>query len=415
MQTSPPSQSKTCSGDDRPPDWVPDEDVLGRNTDRQVLVVGGTVAGLVLALLLERAGYDPLLVAGPERSAPSRLAYLWPPALRVLDAIGAGTRVLDHSVVDSVSVRSQDGETAVRSRDRDAMAAPPVFVRTATLSRLLRARLSDGPERRFVDGLSRRDDGLVVEFDDGVREWFDAVVDAGGATATLRPGRRGRDATTLLQYEAPVDGAAVPNRLRERWTSDALVQCLPRPDGDGSLLRATAPAADSAATSAVGGSQAGDVTDHVGDVTDHAGSTSGLPDELAGVEPNRVPQAGLSADPDPGRWGDGRVASCGGAAWPLAPASGARVSLGVEDALAFVSQLARGPRSTADAVAAYATRRVARVGDFRRRATAVRTDHDCSGPGSHPSWLAALGTLRTVALGPLLGGEAAALQRDGFG
>lgn len=391
---------------------LPDDDVI-TETDRQVLVVGDTVTGLALTLLLERAGYDPVLVAGPEARHPSRLAALWPPARRVLDAAGVDTGGLGRAV-DSVAVRPGPQEDAtVLAREPDAP-APPVLARTARLRRRLEAHLPDARGGdRTVDSVSRREGGLVVGFDDGVREWFDVAVDASGwdgplrAAGGLTPGRDGGSGTvtTLTQYEVPVEGdtarpaTADPDRIREGWQPGALVQSLPRPDGSGHLLRVTAVGRDAPA-----------VTEGVRRALP---DTARVPD-LSGVEPTAVRQvSSLPADPARAWWGRGRVAFCGGAACPFPPASGVRVQAGIEDALALVSQLARGPRATVDAVEAYAARRARRVGRLGRAAAAARTDHAYPVPDRTRPGLAALGLLRTVALAPVLGAPVATLQREG--
>lgn len=409
------------------PDWVPDDDLITKETDRQVLVAGDTVAGLALTLLLDRAGYDPVLVGGagaaggtgsPAPTTASRLAYLWPPALRLLDTLGVDVSALDCGVsVDGVDVRAADGTLIYRAAE--TASARPVLVRTARLRQRLEARLPDvGQGRdRAVDSLSRREGGLVVAFDDGVREWFDVAVDTVGRAGSLRgdggqatPAGDGEEGevTTLTQYEVPVrtdagrDAMAAPARTREAWQPGALVQSLPRPGRSGRVLRVTTADDTLAALT-------GTVQETLPD------GATGVPAALSGVEPAGVRQvSSLPADPARTRWGRGRVALCGEAACPFPPASGVRTSAGIEDALALVSELSRGPRATVDAVEAYAARRARRVGTLVRAAAAARTDHAYPVPDRTEPGVATLGLLRTVALAPFLGAPVAALQREGF-
>ncbi len=405
------------------PDWVPDDGLITRKTDRQVLVVGDTVAGVTLTHLLNRAGYDPVLVTGPETTAASRLAYLWPPVLRLLDAVGVDVPALDCGVdIDGVDVQAttQQGGTSL-SREADTASVLPAVVRTARLRQRLEARLPDAKRGRDrpVDSLSHREGGLVVAFDDGVREWFDVAVDASRWNGPLRPDGgqaalgtdgRGGEFTTLTQYEVPVTADTAPEatatparaRIREGWQPGTLVQSLPRPDGPGDVLRVTTADHSTPAT----------LTEAVRETLSDAPSR--VPD-LSGAEPASVQHvSSLPADPARTWWGGDRVAFCGGAACPFPPASGVRVSAGIEDALVFVSQLTHGPRSTVDAVDAYAARRARRVRRLGRAAAAARTDHEYPVPDrAHPG-LATLGLLRTVALAPLLGAPVAGLQREGF-
>ena len=404
------------------PDWVPDDGLITRETDRQVLVVGDTVAGVTLTHLLERAGYDPVLVTGPETTAASRLAYLWPPVLRLLDAVGVDVPAFDCGVeIDGVDVQASTKGGTLLSREADTAPVQPALVRTALLRRRLEARLPDAKRGRdrAVDSLSHREGGLVVAFDDGVREWFDVAVDASRWNSPLRPDAeedalgtdgRGGEVTTLTQYEVPVKADAAPEatatpaqaRIREGWQPGALVQSLPRPNGPGAVLRVTTADHSTPAT----------LTEEVRETLSDAPSR--VPD-LSGAEPASVRHvSSLPADPARTWWGGGRVAFCGGAACPFPPASGVRVSAGIEDALVFVSQLTRGPRSTVDAVDAYAARRARRVRRLGRAAAAARTDHEYPVPDrAHPG-LVTLGLLRTVALAPLLGAPVAGLQREGF-
>ncbi len=410
--------SPTAPSPDAPggPVWLPDDGLITEETDRQVLVVGDTVAGLALTLLLDRAGYDPVLVRGPETATVSRLGYLWPPTLRLLDALGVEMSAPDCGVgVDRVDVRA--GGT-LRSDTADTAAGRPALFRTTRLRRGLEAELPDtGQGRdRTVDSLSRRQGGLVVAFDDGVREWFDVAVDTGrvdgllrsdGGQATLAADGRDGETTALTQYEVAVvtdtdrDATAAPGHVREGWQPGVLAQSLPRPGDSGRLLRVTT-ARDAPAT----------LTETVREALPDG--ATGVP-ALSGREPVSVRQvSSLPADPARSWWGRGRVAFCGGTTCPVPPASGVRVSAGIADALALVSALTRGPRATADAVEAYATRRARRVGTLARTAATARADHAYPVPDRTQPALATLGLLRTVALAPFLGGSLASLQREGF-
>jgi 2-polyprenyl-6-methoxyphenol hydroxylase-like FAD-dependent oxidoreductase len=409
--------SPTAPPPDAPggPVWLPDDGLITEEADRQVLVVGETVAGLALTLLLDRAGYDPVLVRGSETAPVSRLGYLWPPTLRLLDALGVDVSAPDCGVgVDRVDVRA-DG--TLRSYVADTAAGRPALVRTTRLRRALEAELHTGQGRdRTVDSLSRHEGGLVVAFDDGVREWFDVAVDTSrvdglprsdGEQATPAVDGRDGETTALRQYEVPVvtdtdrDATTAPGHIHEGWQPGVLAESLPRPGDPGRLLRVTT-ACDAPATP----------TETVREA---------LPDgatwvpALSGCEPVSVRQvSSLSADPARSWWGRGRVAFCGGATCPVSPASGVQLSAGIADALALVSALTRGPRAAADAVGAYAARRARRVGTLARTAATARADHAYPVPDRTQPALATLGLLRTVSLAPFLGGSLASLQREGF-
>jgi 2-polyprenyl-6-methoxyphenol hydroxylase-like FAD-dependent oxidoreductase len=393
------------------PHWFPSDDIIAGESDRQVLVWGETVVGLVLTHLLDCAGYDPLLVAGADQERKSRVSYLWPSALRVLAAIGVDAAVRTRSLeIDAVSGRRfDDGRESefVLSRDSDPSAAAPVLVRTRDLRRVLTDELPATVHRRerTVANLSRQDEGLAVGFANGVTEWFDAFVDAGTGADTFRPDDGETPASTgLWQYETTVDTShSIGHRCHEEWRPNALVERLPQPGEAGPLLRVSSPSPELPA------SQGEELAENPWAGTD------GVASELSGVQPVRVRQVGLlGSDTEAGRWASGRVAFCGRAALPLAPASGSAVSLGIESALAFVRELTREYRPMADVLDDYATARARRVVTLRRRAKTARTDHEYPTPQSAPSPFRTLGTVRSVALGPFLGGKLAQFQQNGL-
>lgn len=394
------------------PDWVPTDTVITDYPDRQVLVVGDTVAGLALTLLLRNAGYDPLVVGGTGRPFPSRVAHVSPPALRTLDAIGVGTTVRNQgTTVDSVSVHRSGSPTAETTLSETASpeGALPLVVSTERLYDALSATIPEGTHRgdRTVETVSRRDSGLTVEFADGVREWFDVVVDAGGGGASLRSDRKSIPATdTLTQYELPLDtDTAARGRLRELWCSDAFVQQLPAPNGSGSVLRVTTPRSDS--ENALDGVDWNAFLPNAG--VDVASA-------LAAVEPTRVHQASLSdAEIVSERWGTNRVCFCGPAAWPAAPASGFDVTFGIEDAVAFVSELTDATRSATGVVDTYSSRRARRFATLGKTVETTWSVHEYPPRQPTDPALGSLSALRAVTLGPFLGSPMTSLQRAGFG
>jgi len=399
------SETETSARDAAGPSWLPTDGTGGRRPDRQILVVGETVVGLALTLLLRRAGYDPLLVSGTDRPAISRVSYLCAPALRILDSIGVGSRLRKRGTrIDGVSVRRSppaEGGSTVLPRNERSVDTRPVVVGTSDLRRALESELPDRQRRvdRTVGRLARRDDGLAVEFVDGIREWFDVAVDAGGGGASLRHEERDRpEYAVLTQYETLVEADVTSrNRLLDVWHPDGFVQRVPRPNDRGFVLRVTVPRSALATVSN----------------GEHVESVLGgkrLPDEIRDIaseqfesESTAIRQVRLS---DGGArrewWGSGRVSFCGSAACPLAPASGFAVSLGIEDAVAFASELERGARPVADVVGSYAADRKRRLTRLRRTTEAEQFDPEYPALRSAESSLASLRTLRQVALGSFL-------------
>jgi 2-polyprenyl-6-methoxyphenol hydroxylase-like FAD-dependent oxidoreductase len=390
------------------PAWIPTDDVITERRDRQILVVGDSVVGLVLTLLLQNAGYDPLIVSGAAHPVSSRVTYLGPPAVRTLDAAGVDSSVRDcGTTVESVSVEdspSQD-EPTVLSTETEPAETLPVVVRTARLRRALEAQL---PARqhggdRAVETISRRDGGLVVEFGDGIREWFDVVVDAGGGGDALRSaGVVSPTADALAQYEIALDTDSLTRAgIRDHWRSDALVQAFQSPNRSGSVLRVTAPPSE---------------VDRVLDEANwEAVLRNGTNVTSGGAEFERksVRQARAS-DAVTDWWGTGRVAFCGHAACPVAPASGFDVTFGIEDAVAFVTELTGATRDVSNIVDGYSSRRADRLRTLRETTETADPHHQYPMSRSTRPPLDSLGALRAVTLGSFLGTPMASLQRDGF-
>ena len=388
------------------PAWVPTDGVITARPDRQVLVAGATPTGFALARLLVAAGYEPVLSIGAAPPPGSEVAYLPPAAVEVLGALDAGGRVLEHArrVTRATVRRGAAGadpvEGAVGAGPPDSRRALPVVVPTAALSRVLRSGIGDAvaTDDRRLDAVSPGGGGIAVAFEDGVTETFDLVVDASGTVGgSGRPDRDG-ERYTLTQYEAVTDVDGDEDRIAEWWGPEAVVQRLPRAAEAGRHVRITAadPDASVPAVLRAAGPESGSVA---------------LPDAAA-FSPARVEQVEV---PDSGPasrwWGRGRIARCGPAACPAAPAAEAGPALGLADALGVVRAITREGVTVPDAVDSYADRRAARFADRRREAT--RSDLPTADAASPTEPLGSVYALRAVALGPFFGSAPAALRDAG--
>lgn len=405
-QPAEPGESSPGAGAVPRPAWVPTDGVITTRPDRQVLVVGATPTGFALARLLVAAGYDPVLSTGAAPPPGSEVAYLPPAAVEVLGVLDAGGRVLEHARrVTRATVRRGAVGTDAVDGTVDAGApgsrrALPVVVPTATLSRLLRSGIDDevATDDRRLDAVSPGGGGVEVAFEDGVTEPFDLVVDASGtADACGRPDR-GVERHTLVQYEAVADADGGEDRIAEWWGPTAAVQRLPRAAEAGRHVRVTSADPDASLREALraAGLEPGSVT---------------RPD-VATFPRAQVAQVGIPESGPASRWwGRGRIARCGPAACPTAPASAAGPALGIADALGLVRAITREGAAVPDAVDSYAERRAARLADRRREA--ARSDRPAAGVGSPTEPLGSVYALRAVALDPFFGTAPAALRDVG--
>lgn len=389
------------------PAWAFNDDAIGTKPDRQVLVAGDSITGQVLVLLLRHAGFDPLLVPTNNASDNSQLVYLWPAAARTLKFVGVDLSESESgTTIDSVSMRNTgEWKSRVASRPDGATEALPTVLPTAELRRLLEEQ---SPEQRSLDrrieALSYRDDALLVEFTDGIREWFDAVIyaDYFGESPWTRESER-RDTRQLTQHEVRIDDERQSSmtEIVDAWYSDGQIQYVPQNTGN-DLLRVTTPhkATPESIERALG-------TNLVSDDPDQ------IVAKLREAEPIPVHQVVVDDQAiDSNWWGDRRICYCGQAACAMAPASGFGISFGIEGATALVTELTQDNRPVTEATAAYANQRAQRLQMLLRTTNIVRSDQTyLSSLPSEPS-LETIGLLRRVSLAPLLGGTLQSVLRD---
>ncbi|MFC7116413.1 FAD-dependent oxidoreductase [Natronoarchaeum sp. GCM10025703] len=172
------------------------------------------------------------------------MTYLWPPVRRVFEAIGVGEWLHDHATtIDRIDVygpTAREDRTFELPTDSGIEPNRPLVVETEAFRRALTEQLPDrqSDDRRTVDTVTHHSDGLAVDFEDGVREWFDVVVDAGSGVDPSHQSDRveSPECTVLYQHETVIGtDSNSTNHIQERWYPDCLVQCLPRAD-TGSLL-----------------------------------------------------------------------------------------------------------------------------------------------------------------------------------
>ncbi|WP_276274006.1 FAD-dependent monooxygenase [Haloarcula litorea] len=396
--------------------WLLGPGVDREHRDRQILVVGDTTVGRTLTLLLQRAGYDPLLVRDAGRSAESRTTFLCPPACRALRSLGLTPTLTDEGVpIRRVSVRRDtpgSRQETTLSAPAESGAARPVAIETRDLGDALAEQL---PNRqrctdRALAAVSTGDDGLAIEFEDGIREWFDVLVDTSGdGLARQFAADRSPEQEPLVQYETSVAAETLPsNQLRETWRPSALVQVVPTSEDSTAILRLTAPRAtlpssdeDEAIRTFVEETTAELATGPVS-VDDFERATT--------VRQVRQPDEHAHS----AWWGTGLISVCGPAC-PTAPASEFTTWFGIESALALVSELTGADRPASDVIETYSTRRLRRFRSLRQTLREVRRDHEYPVPDSAPEPLDTIGEFRQLTLSRFLDERLRSLQRDGFG
>jgi 2-polyprenyl-6-methoxyphenol hydroxylase-like FAD-dependent oxidoreductase len=376
---------------------------------RQVLIVGDTIPGLALATFLERSGHDPVLLQTPGGRHPSTITTVWAPALDLLDVedIDDALRTAGR-FLDAVTVRQSNGSaTEQRLLSADADQAVPLVIGTKALRDVLRDRI--GPETTLlssqITGVSDRSNAIEVEFESGVRESFDLVIGADGPESSVRSGTDGDlpQWTTVAQMEGVLRHADdSTTTVLDNWWDDAFGQLVPSPTTDGeNIVRLT-----TAESNGFDDGRATEIARSMLSVSDLEADGEAVSVHPLGSDRTHVYQA----DSGTGSWGDGRVAYCGSAAFPVPPATGLQTGLAVEDAWVLADELSRRQGSAVDVVNTYGQRRRRRIRTIHRRSSAAHSHH--SYPLARTEPLTTLSQGRTTTLGPHCAVSLAELQEE---
>jgi 2-polyprenyl-6-methoxyphenol hydroxylase-like FAD-dependent oxidoreductase len=160
-----------------------------------VLIVGGGIAGMTLAVALKRAGVGCEVVEiNPQWTVVGVGIALGGPALRALRAVG----VLDRCVAKGFGYshfNHCDANGNVTGKVEMPRLNGPDYPATIGIMRQeLHTVLQDAMTQArvpirlgvTVQSLDQQDDGVVVAFSDGTRESYDLVVGSDGANSKLR-------------------------------------------------------------------------------------------------------------------------------------------------------------------------------------------------------------------------------------
>ncbi|WP_380677190.1 FAD-dependent oxidoreductase [Salinigranum sp. GCM10025319] len=318
-------------------------------TDRQVLVVGGGLAGLATAAFLHRNGLSPVVVTAGEAAVGD--VVLWSPAVSLLAELDLGTDLL----ASTEPVRRwhlHRGETTERLSSAHDGRWPFVATDRGRLRELLRTRLPTGGLRlsKTPRRLDPTDSGLRVEFDDGVSERFDVVVGADGVDSWVRRSRLddGVRERGVMRWTLRADEElGTPGTVTELWGPDGTLTYGPLGSNRARLV-----------TQAVGGSDLGPDSDPEAVVERLARSvdTADRPLDCGSLTELTVVGGRADRTVDSDRWAAGYTALVGSAARSLPSGLSVGPSLAVEDAYVLAAELT-GEASTTAAMRRYAHRR----------------------------------------------------------
>ncbi len=336
----------------------------GRQTARadRILIVGGGIAGLSLAIALRRQGLRPEIVERAEGWPTSGAGlYLVGAATRALDQLGLASAVLNEGVVTRVQTfRDHRGRrlAEVDVHDYWRECGPCLGISRAALHRVLAERI-DGLPIRFGTGVAavhQEGSSVSVEFTDGSSESYVLVVGADGIRSAVRrltlgdsePRFRGQIGWRFIARRTaatPVDGWTVYLGERSAFLLVPIghdtVYCYAdrmarTPDVDASVWAVTR------------------LRKHL---ADFASPVPEILDQIGLVNPpheSPIEEAASEA------WGSGRVVLIGDAAHAMSPNMACGAAMALEDAV-VLGDIIGQPGHATDVLPELARRRSARV------------------------------------------------------
>lgn len=204
----------------------------------KIIVIGGGIGGLAVAIALQRAGHEvEVLERATEFAEVGSGLSLWPNALHALDVLGVGAQVRRRCtpVIDS-AIRTSGGKRLARV-DVDAVRrrfGPLVVLHRADLLEVLRAAVPPAALRTGVTVDSVRSDGTVTHGDVVTRA--DLVVGADGIRSVVRrsvwPDAPAPRYAGYSTYRMVTESLALPlDSQGESWGRGERFGYAPLPDG----------------------------------------------------------------------------------------------------------------------------------------------------------------------------------------
>jgi len=346
-------------------------------SDMRVLVVGGGIAGLTLAGLLEQRGFSPDVVEKTDNYGGLGYALaLWPAGSNILKGLGTYEHVRENADRFETYTLYSDQGARLHRYDLTGLAAeygPLYLVWRPRLIEVLQHSVDQEHVRMgtTVTAIDEREDGVDVSFTDGTSETYDLVVGADGIHSTVRDLVFGDVPLTyqgLTGWAFWVDPSLVTSgEATEHWGNGRFVGLYPTKEKLACFMAVTAPEGSA---------------DPVGDRAQHIRETFG---GMGGIVPDVLDEMGSLDDPTEiwhddfydlhtDEWTKGRVVLIGDAAHAVLPTAGVGASMAMESAAVLADELTRtDSQYLFQALEHYVARRRTRVDTVQKKSRQLGT------------------------------------------
>lgn len=328
----------------------------------KVLIVGGGVAGLTLCGLLERRGFQPVLVErAPEFGAVGYVIVVWPSGSRILKGLGLYERLGDMGCAFTDYNISNYRGKIINSYTIDSVVekyGPIISIYRPDLIDILKRAVSEDLIRMntTVSSLTDTGDGVETVFSDGSTGIYDIVIGCDGIRSKVREDIFGE---VPLRYSGMsgwgfwVDpGLCSSEGIVEYWGKGKFLGMWPT---RGRLAVFTSVRRKSGVHDSV--------DTRIESIQQNFAEFGGVvPEILSGLDDPRDVYYDEYNDLRMDRWSHGRVVLVGDAVHAILPNAGAGVSMAMESAAVLAEELCRtDSMNFAHAFRQYESRRKSRV------------------------------------------------------
>lgn len=329
--------------------------------DMRTLIIGGGVAGLTLAALLQQRGFHPTLVErAPEYGKVGYVIVLWPSGSRILKGLGLYEKLMDVGCeFTHYYVSNYKGEV-IKTYSIDPVAekyGPILSIYRPELIDILKEGVKDFVRMNTtVEKIEHISDEVLVEFNDGKIERYDLVIGCDGIRSKTRSQIFGE---TPLTYSGMsgwgfwVDpNLSKPDGIMEYWGKGKFIGIWPTKGRLSVFTSIKTPPGTS-----------DPIENRINRIKKCFSNFGGIiPDILDQLEdPNKIYHDDYN-DLRMDSWSEGRVVLVGDSAHAILPNAGAGVSMAMESSAVLAEELCRADsKYVVHALKQYESRRRPRV------------------------------------------------------